>query len=474
MKKIYLILSIFGFTSTLALYGQTELSNFNATGSGYSVSSATDYQCIGINPANLGWSHDNHSMNIGFLETGFSIYSEAITKRQVTDIIFRNEGQLSFTERQQAAKDFTGKLTWGSLGITWLGFSWQDDKIGGFAVNIRERAQWSTVFNRNAANFLFLGFNDPYFDSTVVNLGDTAGYSTNPKWANEIYDGSNLHFYWYREYNFAYGRKILDKKNFKWYGGLGLKYLQAYGSFQYRQEGDDLTAYYALSPIFSINNKTPTPSQIAGDGLKKVGDGFGIDIGFSFQIMEKLRIALAVNDIGSITWNGNVYQGYNTSVWKISTSGITNYNIFEQGELIQSDNKPDDPGLWEGLKNKNINLPTHFRGGASYRFIPQLEAGFDLYVPIATDVPGYYEKQVAGLGLRYEPVKWVRLSAGMVSGGKFGTNMPFGITFYPVRNEATSWELGLATRDLISFFRQEFATVSAAFGFLRLSFGNKR
>lgn len=464
------LLSLLLVVMVLHLTAQTEISAFTATGSGYSTSSITDYQCLGINPANLGWRWNSHAINLGFLETGLSVYSEAMTKKQVTDILFRDDATLTYAERQQAAKDFNGKLTWSSLGITWLGFSYQHEKIGGFAVSIRERAQWSTVFNENASNFLFLGFNDPYFDSLAVNLGDTTGYSTNPQWASDIYNGSNLQFIWYREYNFGYGRQIVNKENFTLYGGFAVKYIQAYGSFQYSQEGSDLTAYYSLSPIFNVDNETPTPSQITGDGLKKVGDGFGFDVGLSFLVMKKLRIGLALNDIGSVKWNGNLYQGYNTSVWKINSSGITNFNIFEQGRLIQSNNAPDDPGLWEGLADKRVSLPTNFRAGASYRFNPKIEAGADLYVPVEKDVPGFYGKSVLGIGGKFDPAKWVQLSAGVVTGGKFGTNVPLGITFFPVKNQNATWQLGVATRDVTSFFKKEFATVSIAFGFIRVSF----
>ena len=302
---------------------------------------------------------------------------------------------------------------------------------------------------------------------------DTVGYATNPQWADKVYLGSYLQFLWYREYNLGYGRKILEKEDFVWYGGIGLKYLSGYGSYKYIQKSDGLLGYTALSPIFDVDYDTPTPSAVTKSGLRKVGDGFGVDIGFTFLIIKKLKIGLALNDIGFITWNGNVYEGHNTSVWKIETAGMQNYNIFEQGELINTDNAPGDPNLWEGLAKKTVNLPMHFRGGVSYRFMPEIEAGGDILVPINKKVPGTYERVVVGIGGRFDPAKWVQLSIGVVSGGKFGTNLPFGVSFFPVRNENTTWQLGIATRDVISWFKQKNATVSAAFGFIRVSFGKK-
>ncbi len=472
MKKICFTLIGLLLASDVVL-AQLEISSFNATGGGYSTTFLTDYQCLGVNPANLGWTWNDHRMNIGFLESAASIYSEPLTKKQVLGDLFNNETTLTMDERKQAASDFTDKLLWAQASITWFGFSFQHEKAGGFAISIRDRGLWNTVLNNKAADFLFLGYNDPYFDSLVTNPDGKVGYSTDPKWADEVYNGTYAHFIWYREYNFGYGRTIIEKEDFTWYGGIGLKYLTGYGSYQYIQNGKDLRAYTSLSPLFDVEYDTPTPSQVTGKGMKKVGDGFGFDIGFTFLIKKKLKVGLAVNDIGWIKWNGNVYKGNNTSVWKIETAGMTNYNIFEQGELIQTDNAPNDPNLWEGLENKKVNLPMHFRGGASYRFSPKVEVGGDLYVPLDKKVPGTYEKIIGGVGCHYDPAKWVQLSLGVVSGGKVGTNVPLGVSFFPVRNENSTWQLGFATRDIISLFKQTNATVSGAFGFIRVSFGKK-
>ncbi|MCK4678453.1 MAG: hypothetical protein KAT48_10005, partial [Bacteroidales bacterium] len=217
----------------------------------------------------------------------------------------------------------------------------------------------------------------------------------------------------------------------------------------------------------------PTPSHVADSGYKKVGNGFGIDIGTTVQLYDNLKISLAINDIGSIKWNGNVYTGNDTRVWSIDTDGLDNYNIFEQGQLIESDNHPDDPNEWVGVDETKLKLPMNLRGGASYRFNDLVEAGFDVYVPLGDKVPGVYESTVFGIGGRLNPAEWVQISLGVVTGGKFGTNVPVGISFYPVKNDETTWEIGFATRDMITNFKQNNPTVSAAFGFLRFSFGQQ-
>ncbi len=471
MKKIISII-LFFFSVSLG-YSQMEISAYNATGGGYSTTFLTDYQCIGVNPANLGWTWNENSMNLGFLESAVGIYSEPLTRKQVWGDLFNDNISLDSAGKSLASSDFTNKLLWAQASVTWLGFSYQHEKIGGFAFTIRDRMVWSTYLNDTASSFLFEGYNyTTYFDSTAnVGTDSTTGYSTDPRMASAVYKGSKLNALWYREYNFAYGRKIIEKENFTWYGGIALRYIAAYGGYQYLQDGSNVEAFSAFSPVFDVNYNETTPSKINESGLKRVGDGFGFDIGFSFLIKKKIKVGLAVNDIGSITYNGNVYQGNDVNIYQIETAGLNNYNIFSQGQLLVADDKPGSPSMWIGLEKKKVSLAMNFRGGASYEINDKVEVGIDSYIPLNKDIPGRYGKAMMGLGVHYDPAKWVQLSLGMTTGGNVGTNVPFGVTFYPVRKEKVTWQIGLATRDMISLFKSTNATASVAFGFLRFSFG---
>jgi hypothetical protein len=474
MKKILFVSAM--LLATSILFSQTEISSFNATGSGFSTSYLTDYQCLGVNPANLGWTRNNHKMNIGFFEFAGSIYAEPLSRREVTKDLFNNSFVLDMNGKQEAIDKFTNSRIIGIGSVMGVGFSYQDEKIGGFAFNIRDRFYWNSVLNDDAAGYLFLGWDDPYFDSTAYNTdGDKiAGYSTDPGLSSKIYQGTEQNMYTYIEYNLGYGRKVLENDKIKWYAGLGLKYLAGYGMSQYNVDDDgNLIAFSAFSPIFGVDYEAESPSQIYGDGFKKTGDGYGIDIGTTLEIIKKLRISIAVNDIGSIKWNGNVYKGNDVSVWKIETAGLDNYNIFEQGQLIVADNKPGELDTWEGLAEKTMKLPTNFRGGASYRFNEIIEVGADVFVPLNNNVPGSFEKAIISAGCRYDPVKWVQLSLGVISGGKFGTSVPLGFTFYPIRLNKNTWEVGISTRDMLSYFKSKNPTVSLAMGFLRFSFGSE-
>ncbi|PLW96461.1 MAG: hypothetical protein C0591_08705 [Marinilabiliales bacterium] len=468
---------LLGFFSNI-LTAQTELNSFTSTGSGYSTPTITDYESLGINPANLGWTRNDNSMNIGFFEFGGSIYSEPLTKKEIYSDLYGNPITLDYEGKIDAANAFTNTRMISTASVLLVGFSYQDENIGGFAFNIRQRFTWHSLLNENAANYLFLGYNDIYFDSIVFENGDEAGYSTNPQYATQLYEGSNNHMLMYTEFNFGYGRKVIKKDNIGWYLGVNVKYIlgQAMARY-YEEESGKLLANSSLSPGFGVVYSGEgvydgNVNILDGSGLKTVGNGFGFDIGTTLEIKQKLLVGLAVNNIGYIKWKKNVYEGWDGSVWRIDTPGINNYNIFEEGQLINTDNGP--PPLDTtivGISDLKLNLPLHFRGGISYTFNEYVEAGLDTYFPLGEKVPGSFEAPIYSIGARTNPAEWVQLSIGIVSGGKFGTNVPFGATFYPIRNEKNTWEIGIATRDMLTFFKQHNPTVSYAFGFLRFSFG---
>ncbi len=478
MKQLLSFLFLIFFVAILP--AQTELSSFNSTGSGYATSTINDYQSLGINPANLGWARNDHSMNIGFFEFGGSIYTEALTKKQIYNDLYGNPITLDVQGKRDAAKAFTDARMIGNASLMLVGFSYQDENIGGFAFNIRERFIWHSLLNENAAHYLFLGYLDPYFDTIIEENGENVGYSFNPQQATLIYEGSDYHMLMYTEINLGYGRKVIKNDNIAWYMGINLKYLMGQAMARYYQkESGELLGNSALSPGFGVEYSgnsvyDGTVNKLEGSGLKTVGTGFGFDIGTTIEIKQNLKIGLAVNDIGYIKWTKNVYEGWDGGVWRIDTPGLNNYNIFEEGQLINTDNgpPPNDTTLL-GISELKLDLPMHFRGGVSYTFNEYIEAGIDTYIPLGEKVPGAFEAPVFSIGVRANPANWVQLSIGVVNGGKFGTNVPFGVSFFPINNDETTWEVGIATRDMMSLFKQTNPTVSYAFGFLRFSFGSK-
>lgn len=468
MKNItLLILSAFFIVPIIS---DAQTGAFTVTGAGYSTAVVTDYQCVGLNPANLGWKRNDHLMNIGIGEGGISIYSEPLKRAFVKDL-FNTDKKFTSAEKQEAVQNFTDAKLQFEGNVSGFGLSFQDEKIGGFGFNVRERLLWDSNLNEYSSDILFNGYNADYFDSFEINdLGDTVGIATLPQKVSDLFEGSKLDMLWYREFNFSYGRIILNSDNFKLYGGIGIKYIEGYSMFNYSYSSDGvIKAFSALNPVLGVDYDSSSPSTINNSDYQSIGQGWGFDIGFSALLYNKLRLAVSVTDIGSIKWDGNVYEGENAALSTIESAGIDNYNILElQNNEIFNSLKF---GSWDGLENKTTKLPMNVRAGAAYLLNDKFEFGTEFYIP-TNDVPGAVDKMIFGLGTRIMPVKWFRVSAGLVTGGDTGTDIPMGISFFPFNNDSFSWELGFAVSDITSYFKQDKPTVSLAFGLLRFSFGN--
>lgn len=470
MKKLSILLFLSVASSlSMSLFSQTLSGAFTVTGAGYSTAVVSDYQCVGINPANLGWKRNNHMINFGLGEGTLSVYSEPL-KRTLVNELFSSSTNFTPEEKEEAVQNFTETKLQFEGNISGVGFSFQNDKIGGFGFAIRERIMWDSFLNEQSADILFNGYNSSYFDTIQLDAetGDSIGICLDPEYVTKLFEDTYLEMAWFREYNLSYGRQIFKNDNFTLFGGIGIKYIRGYSVFNYSYKDGVMKAYSALNPTLNVDYDTPSPSEIEGNDYQPVGSGWGLDFGVSALLYNKLRLALSLTDFGQIKWDGNVYEGEDAFLNDIETSGLDNYNIFELDDNVAFDHLKW--GGWTGLENKTTRLPANLRFGGAYLLKEKYEFGTELYVPV-NDEPGSYDKVTFGLGTRIMPVKWFRGSIGFVTGGATGTNIPVGLSFFPFNNNSFSWELGIAVKDITSYFSQNNPTVSIAMGLLRFSFG---
>ena len=471
-KGIPMLMGLLFLCTAHVSYAQVDGGAFNSTGSGHSVVNLSDYQSLGVNPANLGWQKDDHKMHIGFFEFGMSIYSEPLTKSLVfSDLLGNGADFTNQAQRDEAVKNFTDTELWIQINTTLFGLSYQDKKVGGIAFSVKQRLFWNSVLNESASEFMFEGYNSPYFDSISVEPnGDTIGWSTDPLAASYLYNPTDISHLLFMEYSLGYGRQLVDKENFKFYAGIDFKFLQGFGIMNYNSvTPTSVDGYQALSNAYGVKYNEPTPSELTGDGWQTAGTGFGIDIGVSFEIYKKTRVSVSLVDIGSIKWDGNVYEGDNVPIKNIETPGIDNYNIFSESGGIIADNT--NLGKWTGIADKTVSLPMNLRAGASHQPMENLTFGAELFVPLSSDdIPGTYIGGIYGAGVTYLPAKWFQLNAGFNVGGGYGFTLPIGFTFRPVNNTNTMWEMGFASRDMITWFRTDHPLVSIVFGFMRIGF----
>jgi len=359
------------------------------------------------------------------------------------------------------------------------------EKLGGFSFGIKERFQWYSQFSDELSEILFVGYNADYFTHLILTNGDTIlnsnslpddtlaliqkGYSAAAKKFSEIMGESRMSLSWYREYNFSYGRQLVSNDDLSLYAGIGVKYLAGMGIMEARVNSGELEAFSAFSPAFPIDYgdsaTTSNPSTVNSGGLlpKAVGSGVGFDIGVSVILGEKLKLGAALNDIGSITWDGNVYQASDNELVDLSSSGFESFNFVTEAQKVIGENGVFD---WGGVVEKKVSLPTNLRIGASFMPNEKFEAGLDIVIPV-NDVAGSYGNALLAFGVDITPIPWLRLSTGASSGGYYGFNLPIGAL---VMIGEGSWEIGVASRDVITFFTEDRPTLSLSAGFLRFRF----
>lgn len=500
MRKIFYLLC----TLPLGVFAQTEYSSFTSTGRGGATSFVTDYQACGINPANLGWGTKFQDKNfaLGFNEATYSIHTTALQKdefrKSIMEVVKDKEQNFTMQQKQDAAKSFTDAPLALNLDFGVFGFAYMDDKFGGIAFRVNDRIQWYSKLGSNASNLLFLGkYDNSTFDSLQVLLsnGDTsmiannasayanmdpdsilAGISSVPKLMSKILKDSEISLAWTREWNISYGRKLFGDSTFAMYAGVGFKYIQGLGILSITSDGQNLEAFSSLSPLFNnaldfdydqiAQQATNVVSQPDKKGFaipKPVGSGFGLDFGFNFVVKNKFKFAASLINMGSVTWDGNVYTVEDTALVSTTSIGANNYNFFtEISDMLE------EGGYLKlvGTKSKTVKLPSMLRAGASLKVGKKVELGVDAIMPF-NEVSGSYEKAVIGFGGDVAPAKWIKLSAGFVTGGNYGFQIPVGLTLI---GGMGSYEFGIASRDAINFFTQNGPTLSLSTGFMRFRF----
>jgi len=497
MKKS--VLFLFVGLSIGQVFSQTEYSAYTAIGKGVATTFLTDYQCLGINVSALGYGtgYEGKRSTIGTTEFAIGMYSPQLTKeglkktfQDIWDASFNNDKTaFNWDEKREAVARFAESDFHINADFNWLGYSFQSEKFGGIAISIRERYQFQSIFNETTTDILFRGSAASYFDSLTIVFGsDTSrienrpnysndtlsavieGTASNPLRISELTDGSRVKFVWNREYNVGYGRKIFGSDStFALYAGVGGRFIQSMAMVDFESSGGDVRFYSATSPSYGIDYgaaAATNPSHYTSSGSmpSMVGAGYGIDLAVSTKFLKVFTVAAAVNNIGSVTYNRNVYTIKDTLVASVRLSGLQDFNITESvAELLS------DGGLVraEGQQKHVVVNPATFRIGGSYKFKELLNVGIDIVAPFNRDSPGSLNNPVWAIGGDIRPLKWLQFSLGFYGGGNYRAHMPIGVNFIL---KGGTYEFGFSSRDALMFFLKDANSLSAAFGFARIRF----
>ncbi len=483
-----ILLSLAACLIVLITAAQNEGSAFTLTGTGVATPFATDYQALGINPANLDLPplFEGKNTAIGLAEFGVSLHSRALTRSELRQNLLDEDIEELTTDEQRAfAREFANTPFAADADVMMVGVCHKTENIGAFGFSMRDRMDFYSELGPLVSEIILLGYTASYFNSLVLANGDTIpndgnfdpdtldivqGFTSadNALSISELIAGTKMHFSWIREFNFGYGKRLNVSEDLEWYAGIGVKYLLGQGMIKLDAASGSATGFSALSPVFNINYDEiddNNPSALASNSgrFTPVGRGFGIDLGITALIGKKLMLSAAGTDIGSMKWDGNVYALNEQLLLQYENAGIESVDFIDQiGQLNGGDGLID----WEGKEDYVTQLPAMARFGAGLRAGKYLRLGADLSMPLGNDVASLERMNIA-LGAEYGLMAWLRLSAGLVHGGNYDFIVPAGITF--VIGDGT-YEAGFASRDLVTYFIEDHPTLSLSTGFLRFRF----
>jgi hypothetical protein len=483
MKRL-LTLSLISFC--LSGLAQTEVGVFSATGRGAALPFVTDYHCVGINPANLNLTpeYEGKTITFGFLEGAGSMYSEYLTKSELKNIAFQKDfDKLNQSERSDYAARLADKETAISLNTIASGIAVNNEKLGGFAFVIRDKVNMSATLGPQLSELVFLGKTSSYFEQLVLNNGDTIPNTGNlsadtlnmvdegvisPANALKLADlltNSRMGFSWIREYNLAYGKRLYRDETIEIHGGIGGKFITGNAWLEVDATSSNVQAFSALSPVFDINygeiaqNNPSALDQNAGR-FTPVGKGWGVDLGATVVVKQKLLLSASITDIGRIKWTGNLYELNNQLFTDFTDDGAETNNLVN--ELLNFAS-PTSVFEWTGTSERTTKLPTTARVGAGYVVSPKLRLAVDAVMPV-NDVVVNYSDPIIAAGADFKIFSFMQLSAGAIGGGDRELKIPVGITFIAGKG---AYEAGFASRDMITWFAETNPTASLSWGFLR-------
>lgn len=496
--------SIVALTLCVNAFSQSGSNTFNLSGRGAFTTYASDYQSLGINPANLGFGIDKGKKRFALgsgefgLTTSSSLYnSEVIKDIESFPFNFDVDASLSYNDFQELSTDLQDGLTI-NAGNRWFGGAITVNKVGTFALTIQDSYTMDFGLSKDFAEITTYGFGASYFDSILIQNGGNpfkventpqnydslqadqntsiiAGTSSNPKTISELLKGTNMNVSWLREYAVGFGRHILETESgFGVYVGGSVKYIQGIATFDVSvNDNNELDAFGAYSPSFknSQNGGFLSSGGFRFSFPKAAGHGYGIDLGGAVSYKKIITIGAAVNNVGSVTWSKNTFN----------TTGNTLLDTFRVGGFYYDSSAIQNGGgaaTFDSVLNSLIQINTtsakrtiplastaRFGIGVDFKLV---SLGVDVVVPF-DDRPGSLNQAIFSFGgsVNLGPV---RLSTGVIFGGNYLARIPAGIVFAPGNG---TYEMGISTQDvvsLISFKSTEKPILSGSFGFARFKF----
>jgi len=275
-------------------------------------------------------------------------------------------------------------------------------------------------------NHHFGAFINYRFHAADQNIDRDLGYYTNrriPLTDSIMLDKTQISGMLWREIGGHYAHSIETSFGEISVGG-NLKYLSGMEAISFETtrtaELKRLSPDEVSSETANILLRGTTSAFDLGDdfGKSAKGSGFGVDIGLSMVFSDyeddyKLKLGLAINDIGSITFDqgveGHAFQSNNQTIYNkqdyLQLTGIRDL-IFRASNNILGD---PAASLDPAISTFKMGLPTSLVLNADYKVMEQVYVGAALVQRLPKSQIGLERSNLLAISPRYES-KWIGAS----------------------------------------------------------------
>jgi hypothetical protein len=421
---IFLVLSL----QTLAQYGSVGSVDARSMSLGktYNANTSGIYS-IGINPANMMFSPDNHFE----FSTVFPL--PAISMKAGSNFMSFDDFNYFFGGVNGTARYLTPADKQRLLDLfSNSGRVFADLSVNEFSAMYKAGANIG-AFAFSMVDYVGLSFTVP---KSIVDLG------LNGNQLNQVYSFNDAatKSWWIREYALSYARELpeIDQKIFdKIAAGISVKLVNGFsyigmdhinstlstGSADQINGKADMVEFAAFSPSFgSVYDFDSSHTKASmGPFPKAAGTGLGFDLGLATSMNKVWRFALSITDIGSIKWDKNTAQ----------YSGSGNFSIIDITDKTQLDSlKNKMVGKGEYISSFSTSLPTALRAGVSYNLVNMVPGSmlvaFD-YDQGFNDSPGNSITPRFSVGAEWLPFGWLNIRTGLTVGGLDGYGWALGL-----------------------------------------------
>lgn len=494
--KIGLLLPLFVLCYFVSF---SQLNSYSAISRGTSIGFETDYHCLGVNSSALGWGTGYSFKNtVGSAEFYGWFQSDSLKKDKFGNAYQLIRTQFDNTDYDaestntimQSARMYAEAGVAAQMNTSLFNYSFQGKVFGGIAFSVSENYAMRGKLNTESANVLFTNRWYDYFDSATVVVNQdttrivfredlsedtlaalTSIHLKNPLNFGALTNGSYFKMGWNRYYSIGYGRKLLAIDSvFILYGGIGGRFIQSIAQVDFSSQNSGASLRTSLPN--STYDREITSTQISPLNWKSVGGyfsspvglGYGLDFSISALLFKVFRVAMAVNNVGKVTYSQKVYREKEYIPQELSISGFDPNKMKEKVQTLIRGGKLME---YVGEEKYAVGNAGTFQLGGSFQPIKQLQIGIEFVTPFNKANPFALQSAVYSAGIEVSPFKWLSVMGGYWGGGAYAGQLPIGFTY---RKRNGSYELGVGSRDILRFMKDKSNTLSMAFCFARLRF----